>query len=633
MPPSLQLRWLERSPMSVTDDRLEFAPGVNVIVGRPNAGKSKWLQMLDYLLGDSDPPERAFPPLHDKYEGVAGGFVIGGNEVVIAREWKRRGARTKVSLNDRQVPVEDFSSNILEMLGVPRLHYPRGNPYAETTWPELSFRVLYRHMFRKDDYWGDLVPKQPDSEFNAALLQFLGLAEGVFPERLGDLVAKRREVTKLEARRDQFEAILRELSRDLVTDPGMMVSPTEDSIDQRIAALRKHASDLEERRHAIVAAIQQGVEIQRPGPPVDLQLADERAALFAEKEALLAAASQTSSRLNQLRPHLAAVENEIGRLERAASAGEVLGGLRITTCPACDQPVLETETTASSCFLCGQPRTPVAPDEGAGKARVSFELEQLKAERSELRELVNNFESEAQASRMRIRSIEERIAQVDVAIRPARQAAASLLPPDLAALDAERGGAQENINQLERLRSALSQRQEIIAAIDAARADAERLGAEVSETTGEAHFEQASEWIQSGINTYLNSLNSAQVVRWTEPEMQVRVRERSTRFTVAGAPWSAQLGATLKCYFFMAYHYALLRLTPREGCHYPGFAVIDFPPTLADPSALRDKENFLVAPFIDLLGSMSGEAQLIVAGSAFSDLRGASRIELSSVWA
>ncbi len=630
---TMQLRWLERSPMSVDDDRLEFTPGVNVIVGRPNTGKSKWLQMLDYLLGDADLPERSFPPLHDKYDSITGGFVIGDNEVVLGRQWKQRGARTKISFNDRLIPVDEFSSVILEMLQIPRLHFPRGSPFAETTWPELSFRVLYRHMFRKDHYWGDLVPKQPDSEFNAALLQFLGLAEVVFPESLGDLVAKRREVIGLEAKKEQFEAILNELSRDVVADPGLTVGLTEDAIDQRIVALRQRIADLEERRNSLVTAVQEGVEGLGQDQAIDVRLAEERAHLLAEREDLLAVAERTDVRLDQLRAHLTAIESESSRLERAAAAGELLGGLRVTNCPSCDQPVHEVDPMSSQCFLCGQARTLASPDGATGKVRVSFELEQLKAEERELLHLVKDFESERQASKMRIRDIEERVGRIEVAIRPMRQAAAAFLPPDLSVLDSERGRTQEAISQLDRLRNALSQRQAITAAIDAARKDAEKLDAAISEVVSEAQFEQVSDWLQDGINSYLNSLNTPDALRWTEPSIEVRVRERGTRFTVGGAPWSAQLGATLKCYFFMAYHYALLRLTTIEGCHYPGFGVIDFPPTLADPSALRDKENYLVAPFIELLGSQPMNGQLIVAGSAFSDLKGASRIELSTVWA
>ena len=45
---------LVRTPEHGPEDRLSFAAGVNVIVGMPNTGKSKWLQMLNYLLVSED---------------------------------------------------------------------------------------------------------------------------------------------------------------------------------------------------------------------------------------------------------------------------------------------------------------------------------------------------------------------------------------------------------------------------------------------------------------------------------------------------------------------------------------------------------------------------------------------------
>lgn len=42
------------------DEKLEFKPGVNLLVGMPNTGKTQWLRMLDFVLGDVGKPEEAF---------------------------------------------------------------------------------------------------------------------------------------------------------------------------------------------------------------------------------------------------------------------------------------------------------------------------------------------------------------------------------------------------------------------------------------------------------------------------------------------------------------------------------------------------------------------------------------------
>ena len=51
-----------RVPASGEPESLEFQPGVNVIVGVKDTGKTGWLQTISYLLGDTDAPEKAMKP-------------------------------------------------------------------------------------------------------------------------------------------------------------------------------------------------------------------------------------------------------------------------------------------------------------------------------------------------------------------------------------------------------------------------------------------------------------------------------------------------------------------------------------------------------------------------------------------
>jgi len=44
---------LRRLKADELPETLEFKPGVNLIVGEKDTGKTKWLSMLDFLLGDS----------------------------------------------------------------------------------------------------------------------------------------------------------------------------------------------------------------------------------------------------------------------------------------------------------------------------------------------------------------------------------------------------------------------------------------------------------------------------------------------------------------------------------------------------------------------------------------------------
>ena len=48
---SLIIKKLMRFPKTVDEDEISLIPGVNVLVGEKDTGKSVWLKMLDYMLG------------------------------------------------------------------------------------------------------------------------------------------------------------------------------------------------------------------------------------------------------------------------------------------------------------------------------------------------------------------------------------------------------------------------------------------------------------------------------------------------------------------------------------------------------------------------------------------------------
>ncbi|MBK8616884.1 MAG: hypothetical protein IPN96_07180 [Anaerolineales bacterium] len=196
------IKQLVRSPQFDSDDMLEFQPGVNVIVGKPNSGKTKWLSMIDYLLGDDSSPEKAISStLKDKYDSVKALLSIDGEDVWIERRWKQRGAQGKIFVNDKQILQSEFSSQFLKKLGIPILHFQKGNPYEERAFPELSWRTLFRHIYRQQRFWSDLADKQFDSERQAALLQFTGIAEHIYSDEAGALVDVRKEIWKLQGAR------------------------------------------------------------------------------------------------------------------------------------------------------------------------------------------------------------------------------------------------------------------------------------------------------------------------------------------------------------------------------------------------------------------------------------------------
>ena len=337
------------------------------------------------------------------------------------------------------------------------------------------------------------------------------------------------------------------------------------------------------------------------------------------------------SEQKRLSRYARSVDDELARLQRAQLAGQVLAPLRVTHCPVCDQTVSNSRGSEDSCYLCCQRYDQLARD-GGGTQRIEFELEQLREEQRELRELLEQHASELARLNIGLREVADDIGQLEALLRPTREAAAAILPPDLSVTDQEVGRLDEQLRTLTSIGRALEQRDAISREIDAIGAQVHQLQAEVSSLTHAVDFDQAAVTLSDGFNSYFNALNEADSSRWPEGTIDVQLARRHFGITAGGTTWKRKLGATYACFFLNAYQYALLGISGRSGCHYPGLTILDFPPTLADGQALTDEENYLVEPFVGLVNRLRNvQTQVIVAGRAFVDLDGALCIELSDV--
>jgi DNA repair ATPase RecN len=148
---TLIIKQLSRLPKTGNFDELNFEPGVNVLVGQPNTGKTQWLRMFNFLMGDRDSnPANAFDEsLVNKYDSVKGIFVAGDEEIILERNWKQSGNKGKVFINGEPITTDNFSAYLLSLLEIPTVHYPQGNPLSLRTWPELSWQSLLRHIYRR----------------------------------------------------------------------------------------------------------------------------------------------------------------------------------------------------------------------------------------------------------------------------------------------------------------------------------------------------------------------------------------------------------------------------------------------------------------------------------------------------
>ena len=616
-------------------DEILLKPGVNVIVGLKDTGKSGWLNTISFLLGDTDNAEKSLGEnIALKFDSAKLDLIIGETEdVTLERRWKEYGNKHKIFVNGEAIQSKEFSEWLYTKLDIPILHFPKGNPYSGATWPELSWRYLFRHIYREERFWSDLADKQLDREQHACLLQFLGGAEKLYPKELNDGIQQRESLLRLRARKEQFEEVLQQATRGLISDTSISNAPTRDSIDNGVERIQAEISELRRQREALLSDTITSRQ-REPGETADseITLSERRIHLLAEREQIDKERIAMEKRLAELSSYRTNVSAELTRIKRVEVAGELFKPLSVSQCPNCDQKITAKSNSAKSCFVCHQ-TLPADLTNGWGgvKQRLAFEQEQLQGEEEELEELIQNVRVQLTELANSLRHFDEEVKAIEVLLRPARTAIAAILPPELGIYDTKIGQLEERVAQLLRLRETIDQRDQLTSDIDELAAKVQVTSSQVDTKAASIQFEEMSDLISDGINEYLNLLKAGDAERWAHKPVRFQITERNFKLKVGESLWSTVVGASSGGLLLLGYHYALLKLSGRDGYNYPGLALIDFPMTLADGVSIANKENYLVEPFIDL-ANINPNIQVVICGRAFTELKGANRIPLDDVW-
>jgi predicted nucleic acid-binding Zn-ribbon protein len=630
---AISIRNVSRITDTGDEESLSFQNGVNVIVGPPNTGKSVWLTMIDFLLGDTGNAQSSFgEELADKYCCISGTVRIGAHEYQLERRWKERGFAGSVLVDNEKYSADEFSDFLLDRLGFPILHFPKGDPYSPKRWPVLSWRSLLRHIYRQWRFWGDLADQQPHGDQLACLLMFLGVAELVYPKEYEQLVQKNKERLRLEAAKDEFSSIFAILYKQIVEGSEATVSPTSETFTSTTEKITQHLEELQARRDELLHEI---VTNSVPAPTNEYftKLSSAWEDLQVQRDEVSSLLSAADKRHADLLDYRADIESSLRKLNRAMSASEVLADIQITICPACDQTVSQDDSESGTCFLCHQSLDTDGRATSAQAARLQFEIDQLSSENEEADNLVAAIVAERDRLRQDFRLVVSELESVERQMEPLRRAAAGITPPELRELDFVIGRLHQQLTTLDRLKSVLDQRDDRSAEIDGLTQEIEQLESAIAQMESTVSLEQRSQVLADAMNNYLGMLNEQVPNSWTQESITLRVRQKTFEFRVGDRSWRSQLGGTLTHYFLLSYHFGLLSLTNKPGFRYPGFLMLDFPPALEDAESIADKENFVLTPFVSLFNQPSfDDCQVIAAGAAFEDLEGAHRLPLSFVW-
>jgi DNA repair exonuclease SbcCD ATPase subunit len=491
-----------------------------------------------------------------------------------------------------------------------------------------------RHLYRREEFWSDFADKQPEIDQHACIVQFIGVAEKLFSSDYGDLVQENKTIWELQAQRDQFMSVLDEISKELIGAQELGVALTPESLSAAKSRQEDEAKTLIQRRQEFLEGLRSNVEqasesSQKALPDVS-SISDELVRLETEYGDHETRARKIYARIEDIKILQNLLRDELSKLERATEAGAVLADLKVTHCPACDQPI-EKHTSDDKCYVCG--REIDEEQKQAANKRLIFEKEQIENELEESKQLLENLTADYKQSLATRDSIREALSSLRAKLRPVRQAAAALLPPELFLVDVEYGRVQEKVKQLSRIETVLGRRETLASEILRIQGELAALNASVTEKANAIDLETAADRLRDGFNTYLNRVFTLNPNSWLGQSVSVRIGERTLRFKVGDGNWKTKLGGTQRLYFFLAYHYALINLVRFDDARFPGFVMLDFPATFEDGTTVADKENFLLEPFVDLLKSKEFEGcQVIAAGRSFEGMKDVHRIELSKIW-
>ena len=257
--------------------------------------------MIDYLFGDIGKPEDAFgSDISEKYSSISAEILIGSKTFFIERKWKEHGLKGKILINDKLISATDFSDFLLSEIGIPQLHFPKGNPFSEKSWPELSWRMMLRHIYRQERFWTDLADKQPESEQHAVLTQLFGIAEKIFPQELGNIVNKRKELYILKAKKDQFQNIFDKITSDLISNKDSSLFATPELLNEQISRSEYEIQKLIKERELLLNSTIQDLEKNNQMLPEDVHLNEKKLTLSSECYKLFEEKKEISKRLDDL---------------------------------------------------------------------------------------------------------------------------------------------------------------------------------------------------------------------------------------------------------------------------------------------------------------------------------------------
>lgn len=566
---TLRLVGLKQFDRSGEITTIDLSSHIALLTGPRNSSKTTTLRMIDYCFGDDDSARAAFgPDVSTRYAGVELEVELPTGRHTLRRSFTREfGSLTRIQVDDDQdLDPRQFSDWIMQELGWPSYQIPRGRiPELATDLVPLSFRTLWRHVYRKEGSWLEFANQEQEFHRRAVLAFFLGLAGNRYSNVEFEQAAAERRVKELEEQLAALDRLADETVQRVAQELGLPATSTT-TISQRDEELRAEAEELEASRQAVGRNLQASEGFVSKASNAFDRVSQQLAAVRIE-------AADLRETLEGYRVARSSSQGETIRLARAASSVELIAGLPVTLCPVCGQTPPHPNSwplSTGRCYLCDQQVVADVRDR-----RIHLEEEVVRREIVELDEIISRTDLELRAQETRGERLAKEREKLGRQLDQERQGLLAPFVAELEEISRRIGAIEQQRAALAGLGGLLARRSQLVEeldrayrAVDAASVAVRRLESFRAET------HRRCSAFAARMSEFLMSLESE---RWQLG--RVAIAEEELAFYVGGGPWEVELGAESKILFLLSYHYALLHLTTDLGdvAYPPGLAVLDNP--------------------------------------------------------
>lgn len=582
---------------------LSLSP-VTFITGPRNSSKTTTLKVVDYCFGSGHTPSHALgPAIEAKYQAVAVEISIDGHFHRLVRDF-RQGHRTKVAVDGTEIDVQELSRWMLQQLGWPSLTIPKGvNPSTARDQIALSFRAMLRHIYRREDSWTEFAAREEEYYRRAVVSLFLGFAPQRYESAAFDLGRAVRKLAEEQAAYREASETARATILTLTRQLGLPAVIDVESLQSVRVELERNLRNANTIRDSIARAAAEAAAGAEVEFGVDTELASHL-------EMSTQDVAEGAGRLSSLRVVLAEhrrshdnVRGEIQRLQRLEDSLDVFEQLPVRTCPACEQAIADREHTHGDCYVCGQEVT-----EDIRRRRADREVRALQSELDDITEAIQRTEIEEVAVTRAYADADAIRVHLTKRLQDSRVVALAPFMAQLEDAATAIGRIRQQIVALPALGSILAREGFAAKNVVAAEREYERLRNLADEESRQATdaSTRCAQFADS-MNDFLANFNDRVWVG-----SQITISASDLTFYAATGTWDAKLGAEARVLFFLAYSYALIRLSALDDSRVcpPGVLLLDNP-------YQQDVSDDVIRDALRLIGeaAVAAGAQVIVAQS------------------